>query len=551
MSTLPSRRIVALVAALFAATVGTVPSSGAADSRPLVVTAPATAHAGAAVEVTATFGNGTDCRLAHPDRFDFIWGDGTGNRVTVSAESPCSATLTHTFSEEGNYRVVVRAFRNNVLVRAGQAQVTIANTVPAIQPIPDALVPLRSPFSPTVVLSDRDGDRSTVTVDWGDGSQEEHVGVSPGLLPLTHTYLSRTMVTVTVTADDGDGGVAAVSFAVRVVPTCAGRLVSIDGSTLGLATGEPIVGTDGPDVILGTVGRDAIVGGGGDDLICGSSGDDTIRGGPGDDTIYGDPGNDTIYGTDGNDSLLGGLTDDTIYGGSGSDLLNGGPGVNTLDGGLGIDVCGLGGTANCEQTSLGIGDAGPLVERLQQQLAARQLYRGPIDGVYDTQVATAVVAFHKAIDQPRTEDWAMEDWGRLDGYVPWVPARSEADRVEVDIGRQTLTLVKGGVVRAVIPVSTGGGYTYYSQTTHSYVTAHTPRGHFHLFSHANGWQCSYMGCIYYPFYFTPHYAIHGYPNVPAYPASHGCVRVPNWEAEYLDGQLYLGMAVYVWDDPPG
>jgi len=111
--------------------------------------------------------------------------------------------------------------------------------------------------------------------------------------------------------------------------------------------------------------------------------------------------------------------------------------------------------------------------------------------------------------------------------------------------------VKGGVVRAVIPVSTGGGYTYYSQTTHSYVTAHTPRGHFHLSSHANGWQCSYMGCIYYPFYFTPHYAIHGYPNVPAYPASHGCVRVPNWEAEYLDGHLYLGMAVYVWDEPPG
>ena len=143
MSTLPSRRIVALAAALFAATVGLVPSSGAADSRPLVVTAPVTAHAGAAVEVTATFGNGADCRLAHPDRFDFIWGDGRGNRATVSAESPCSATLTHTFTEEGNYRVVVRAFRNNVLVRAGQAQVTVANTVPVIQPIPDALLPLR------------------------------------------------------------------------------------------------------------------------------------------------------------------------------------------------------------------------------------------------------------------------------------------------------------------------------------------------------------------------------------------------------------------------
>ncbi|HSQ38045.1 MAG TPA: L,D-transpeptidase family protein [Acidimicrobiia bacterium] len=551
MNTGPSRRIVVLLAALCVAAMGTVAPSGAAASPLLVVSAPATVGAGASMEMTVTYGDGVVCPPVHPDQFGFSWGDGNGERLTAPADNPCVASASHTYADEGSYQLVVRAFRNAALLQTGRARVTVTNTVPRIQVIADDLAPLRSAFAPTVVLSDGDGDRSTVTVDWGDGSSEQHAGVGPGPLSLAHTYLSPTVVTVTLTADDGEGGVAAVSFAVRVVPTCAGRLVTIDGPRLGLAPGRPIMGTNGPDVILGTVRPDVIVGGAGDDLICGGGGNDIIRGGPGDDTIHGGPGNDTIYGSDESDFLSGGPGDDTIHGGAGSDLLDGGTGVDVLDGGLGIDACGPGPGARCERVSLGVGDTGAMVARLQLQLATKKLYRGPIDGVYDTEVAAAVVAFHKAIDQARTDGWAVEDWGRLDRYTPWVPARGEADRVEVDVGRQTLTLVKGGVVRAVIPVSTGGGYTYYSQNTHSYVTAHTPRGHFHLFSHANGWQCSYMGCIYYPFYFTPHYAIHGYPSVPVYPASHGCVRVPNWEAEYLDGQLYLGMAIYVWDDPPG
>ena len=34
-------------------------------------------------------------------------------------------------------------------------------------------------------------------------------------------------------------------------------------------------------------------------------------------------------------------------------------------------------------------------------------------------------------------------------------------------------------------------------------------------------------------YFLGPYAIHGYPQVPPYPASHGCVRIPVWASAWM------------------
>ena len=116
----------------------------------------------------------------------------------------------------------------------------------------------------------------------------------------------------------------------------------------------------------------------------------------------------------------------------------------------------------------------------------------------------------------------------------------------MDITRQILTLVEEGEVTAIIPVSTASGQPYVTYTG-AVVSSRTPRGDFHLTHHGLGWQCSYIGCIYYPWFFTPHYAIHGYPNVPPWPASHGCVRVPVWESDWLEGHLAVGMAMHIWD----
>ena len=47
--------------------------------------------------------------------------------------------------------------------------------------------------------------------------------------------------------------------------------------------------------------------------------------------------------------------------------------------------------------------------------------------------------------------------------------------------------------------------------------------------------------------FHTHYAIHGFASVPTYPASHGCVRIPIWLADWLYQHSPVGEPVYVYE----
>ena len=54
------------------------------------------------------------------------------------------------------------------------------------------------------------------------------------------------------------------------------------------------------------------------------------------------------------------------------------------------------------------------------------------------------------------------------------------------------------------------------------------------------------GVMYYPSYVVSRTAIHGYPYVPTYAASHGCIRVPMWMAEQLWHETPTGMTVDIY-----
>ena len=41
-------------------------------------------------------------------------------------------------------------------------------------------------------------------------------------------------------------------------------------------------------------------------------------------------------------------------------------------------------------------------------------------------------------------------------------------------------------------------------------------------------------------------AIHGYPSVPTYPASHGCVRTQTWDEDALYPLIPVGTYVYIY-----
>ncbi len=166
--------------------------------------------------------------------------------------------------------------------------------------------------------------------------------------------------------------------------------------------------------------------------------------------------------------------------------------------------------------SLSLGSRGPSVLALERRLAELRYALRGVDAVYGTDTLEAVTAFQKVHRLART--------GRVDGGFWRLLARAGIPEprsrgfghIEVDKTRQMLLDVRGGQVARVVHVSTG-------------VTGNTPLGTWRVYRKVTGFDW----VLWYPMYFLRGFAIHGYPSVPAYPASHGCVRVPMWIAPQL------------------
>lgn len=191
------------------------------------------------------------------------------------------------------------------------------------------------------------------------------------------------------------------------------------------------------------------------------------------------------------------------------------------------------------------GDSGPWVERLQEFLAAAGFRPGVRDSRFGQATLGAVYAFQKVHELDRDGVFRAEHWALLDTSVE-LPILAEApDRVEVDLEKQVLFLVKNDQVEAVLPISSGNGGTYRGSSG-SPVRARTPEGDYEFYKRVDGWRISYLGGLYRPYYFRGGYAIHGSNSVPPYPASHGCVRVELHDMDFLTTELELGMPVFVY-----
>jgi lipoprotein-anchoring transpeptidase ErfK/SrfK len=124
------------------------------------------------------------------------------------------------------------------------------------------------------------------------------------------------------------------------------------------------------------------------------------------------------------------------------------------------------------------------------------------------------------------------------------PIPGLARYVYVDLSQQRLYEVHHRVVTHVLHVSTGGGYRYRSSDGVTRIAA-TPVGRFRIYRKLPGWHRSYLGSMYYPSYFDGGYAIHGDPDVPAYPVSHGCIRIPMGAAIGFYERNPIGTRVFV------
>ena len=193
------------------------------------------------------------------------------------------------------------------------------------------------------------------------------------------------------------------------------------------------------------------------------------------------------------------------------------------------------------------GSSGSEVTLLQEGLTEAGLFRGSIDGVFGRATLGAVYAFQKLYGMERSGTFRAGDWRLLDREIKGPGPAPEADRVEVDLSRQILYLIEAGEVTAVFGVSSANGESYRNATGRT-VRATTPEGRFTFQRSRAGWWESYLGSLYRPFYFYGGYAIHGSSSVPAFPASHGCIRVDIEDMDFLATRLSLGMPIYLYGD---
>lgn len=191
------------------------------------------------------------------------------------------------------------------------------------------------------------------------------------------------------------------------------------------------------------------------------------------------------------------------------------------------------------------GDRGPDVRAVQEQLAGQRYWLGPVDGIYGDLTRQAVLAFQKVNGLSRDGIVGPETRGAL--AQPRAPqARSASGLVvEVNEAQQVLLVVRDGRVLHTFNTSTGTEDHYWHGGAR--YLADTPNGQFTISRQIDGWRTSQLGRLYRPKYFHPDgIAIHGYTEVPAYPASHGCVRVSLAAMDFLWPRLPIGAEVRVY-----
>ena len=162
----------------------------------------------------------------------------------------------------------------------------------------------------------------------------------------------------------------------------------------------------------------------------------------------------------------------------------------------------------------------------------RQGYHIPrrhVDGNRDRFSVWAIYAFEKVAPGLRAngtfgnDEWqAMLRNPRMRVRRPDLPPH----HVEINIKKQLILLVENGKVRNAIHTSTGKPSTP------------TIRGTFTVYE-KRPYRQSYNK-MYYPIFFYGGYAIHGYPSIPLYPASHGCARTFDGNMDLIFKRVNLG-----------
>lgn len=170
------------------------------------------------------------------------------------------------------------------------------------------------------------------------------------------------------------------------------------------------------------------------------------------------------------------------------------------------------------------GDRGPEVHALQERLTELGYWLGEPDGHFGTLTRQAVLAFQGWNGLPRDGVVGPQTRQALKDAARPRPDHG-GDLIEIHRDSQVLLIVRDGKTRWALHTSTGTGQRY-TRPDGDVAVADTPAGTWEISWQVDGWRNSDLGRLWRPKYFhRDGLAIHGYPEVPAHPASHGCARV--------------------------
>ena len=198
------------------------------------------------------------------------------------------------------------------------------------------------------------------------------------------------------------------------------------------------------------------------------------------------------------------------------------------------------------------GSSNPVLTKAETKQAEQWLkdlgyWTGPVDGVWDGASRQALVAFQKLEGARATGRLTRAEHNALSVAVPHRPKElSGGMHVEVDIGRQVLFLVDGdGKVGNILPISSGSGKRF-KEPGYPEAMAITPCARLEVYQKVAGWRKSPLGEMHNPLYIVGGIAIHGSADVPAHPASHGCIRIPMFASQILPRMVPVGTPVLVY-----
>jgi hypothetical protein len=220
--------------------------------------------------------------------------------------------------------------------------------------------------------------------------------------------------------------------------------------------------------------------------------------------------------------------------------------------------------------ALSKGMYGESVRALQQRLHDLGFDPGPVDGQFGTGTQQALWAFEGLVSSLKYDEQTgvltNDLWQVMQDDLVFQPRRSGGagnTHMEIYLDLQVGIVFSDDRPTLITHISSGDGETWCELVKYDTNdqgqpleepiekdvcgVSKTPGGVFKFYRRYDGNRQGPLGGMWNPVYFNYGIAVHGALNVPDHPASHGCIRIPMWIADYFPSLVKNGNRVYVWD----